>query len=92
MDEMIKYRSMERREVKQARITSEKERRACLTSGLLVFYQDLQLQQPPGDVRVVSHHRETGLKLSFHTELHTPISCHKYALLLCYLRTHAITM
>ena len=50
-----------------------------LTSSFFVLHQNLQLQQPPGNIRVIAHHRQSCLKLSFHTELYTPI---------CYTKTH----
>ena len=45
-----------------------------LTSSLFVLHQDLQLQQPPGNIWVISHYCQGGLKLPLHTEFYTSIS------------------
>lgn len=45
-----------------------------LTSSLFVLHKDLQLQQPPGNIRIIPHHSQSGLKLSLHAKLHTAVS------------------
>lgn len=45
-----------------------------LTSSLFVLHEDLQLQQPPRNIRIISHHSQCSLKLSLHTKLYTAIS------------------
>lgn len=45
-----------------------------LTSSLFVLHKDLQLQQPPRNIRIISHHGQSSLKLSLHTKLNTAVS------------------
>lgn len=44
-----------------------------ITSSFLVFNQDFQFEKAPGDVRVITHHCQGGLKLPLDSELHTTI-------------------
>lgn len=48
-----------------------------LTSSLFVLHKDVQLQQPPRNIRIIPHHSQSSLKLSLHAKLHTAISCIK---------------
>lgn len=48
--------------------------KASFTSSFFVLNQNLQLQQPPRNIRVIAHHGQSGLKLTLHAELHTTIS------------------
>lgn len=49
-----------------------------LTSSFFILHQNLQLEQSPGNLRVISHHGQRCLKLSFHAKLYTPISYTQY--------------
>lgn len=44
-----------------------------LTTSFFVFNQNFQLEKAPGDVRVITHHCQGGLKLTLNSELHTAI-------------------
>lgn len=46
-----------------------------LTSSLFVLHKDVQLQQPPRNIRIIPHHSQGSLKLSLHAKLYTAVSC-----------------